>query len=65
MLLAPWQQVMFNAAVAEIVRDLIGGTAIAIGNIEKVLHVPDLEIGKTLKFEAPRHESFPPKAFRI
>src|SRR5262249_19239291 len=44
-LLAPWQQVMFNAAVADIVRDLISRTAIAFWNTEQVFHVADLEVG--------------------
>jgi len=30
--LAPWQQFMFNAAVVEAVRDLIGRAAIALRN---------------------------------
>src|SRR5215472_17434642 len=41
-LLAPWQQVMFDAAVADVVRDLISRTAIAFWNTEQVLHVADL-----------------------
>ena len=53
MLLAPWQQVMFNAAVAEIVRNLIGGAAIAIGTWKR------FSISLTLKFETPQARIFP------
>jgi hypothetical protein len=34
MLLAPWQKLVFNATVAEVVRDLIGRAAVA-ANLEK------------------------------
>ena len=40
----PWQQVAFNAAVAEIVMDLIGRAAIALWNTEQGLHLGDCEI---------------------
>jgi len=33
-LLAPWQEVLFDAAVGEVVKDLIGRTAIALWNTE-------------------------------
>jgi hypothetical protein len=46
-LLAPWQQVMFNTAVAEIVRVLIGGAATAIGTWKR------FSMSLTLKFETP------------
>ena len=36
-LLAPWQQVMFDAAVAEVIRDLIGRAAIAMWNMKQRL----------------------------
>src|SRR6516162_1993398 len=44
-LLAPRQQVMFNAAVADVVRDLISRAAIALRNMEQALQVADLEVG--------------------
>src|SRR5215813_10733711 len=44
-LLAPWQQVMFNDAVADIVRHLICRAAIALWNTEQVFQVADLEVG--------------------
>jgi hypothetical protein len=44
-LLAPRQQVMFNAAVADVVRDLISRAAIALSNTEQVFQVSDLEVG--------------------
>ena len=44
-LLAPRQQITFNAAVADIVKDLIGRAAIAMGNMEKLFHVADFEVG--------------------
>src|SRR5438132_14407044 len=44
-LLAPWQQVMFNAAVADVVGDLISRAAIALWNMEQVFQIADLEIG--------------------
>ena len=50
---APWQQVIFNSAVAEIARNLIGGAAIAIENTEQVFHVTDLEM------ETPQAPIFP------
>src|SRR6266566_7032906 len=43
-LLAPWQQVMFNTAVADVVRDLISGAAIALWNMEEAFQVADLEV---------------------
>src|SRR6516225_7190303 len=47
MLLAPWQQIIFNAAVAEVVTDLVSRATIALWNMEQVLHVADGEIGNT------------------
>src|SRR5215470_11029286 len=44
-LLAPWQQVIFNAAVADVVRDLICRAAIAVWNTEQVFQLADLEVG--------------------
>ena len=47
MLLAPWQQVMFNAAVAEVVRNLISGAAISLLSTEQTFHVANRKIGHT------------------
>src|ERR1700726_4393493 len=44
-LLAPWQQVMFYAPVAEAVRELSSRAAIAFWNTAHVSHVAHLEIG--------------------
>src|SRR5262249_46040407 len=38
-LLAPWQQIMFNAAVVEIVKDLISRAAIALWDMEQILQL--------------------------
>ena len=53
-LLAPWQQVMLNAAVAEVVKDLIGRAAIAVWNTEEVFHVADREVGHAPGANLPR-----------
>src|SRR6478672_5861416 len=42
---APWQQVMFNGAVSETVRNLICCAGMAVRNVQKPLHVADIEIG--------------------
>src|SRR5690349_2042085 len=44
-LLAPWQQVTFNSARADVVLDLVSRTAIATRNAKELLHVPDTEVG--------------------
>src|SRR6516165_7019575 len=54
MLLAPWQQVIFNAAVADVVIDLIGRAAIAVWNMEELFHVPDTEVGHAPGSNLPR-----------
>src|SRR6516165_1856554 len=54
MLLAPWQQVIFDAAVADVVRDLIGRAEIAVWNMEELFHVPDAEVGHTPGSNLPR-----------
>src|SRR6516164_1448139 len=43
-LLAPWQEVAFNAAVAEIVIDLIGRAAIALWNLDQSFHLGDCKV---------------------
>ena len=60
-LLAPGQEVILNAAVAEIVQDLIGRAAVAVGNTEEVLHVTDCEVGDApgANFPAARRLSNP------
>jgi hypothetical protein len=45
MLLAPWQQVMFIAAVAEVVKHLVSRAAIALWNPEQIFHIADGEVG--------------------
>ena len=50
----PGQQVMFNGAVTKTVGNLICCAAIAMPDIEKPVHVADVEIG-----DAPGGESFP------
>src|SRR6516162_7046390 len=42
---APRQQVMFNAAVAEVVADLISRAAVTLWKMEQAFHVADLKIG--------------------
>src|SRR5215472_8591480 len=54
MLLAPWQQLIFNGTVADVVRDLIGRAEIAVWNMEELLHVPDAEVGHTPGPNLPR-----------
>ena len=41
---APWQQMVFNAAVAEVVKELIGRAAIALWNMEQIFHLWDCEV---------------------
>src|SRR3979409_1832577 len=43
--LAPWQQVMLDPAVAEVVKDLISRAAIAVWNAEEIFHITGLEVG--------------------
>src|SRR5215471_13419678 len=43
--LAPWQQILLNAAVRKVVEDLVGRTAIAVRHPEELFHVTDVEIG--------------------
>src|SRR5262249_19737987 len=45
LLLAPWQQVTLNVALADIVEDLISRTAIAMRNAKELLHILDTEVG--------------------
>src|ERR1700680_4063079 len=52
--LAPWQQVMLDAAAADVVSNLIGRAAIAVGNTEEVFHVTDLEVGHAPGANLPR-----------
>src|SRR5690349_4221825 len=54
MLLAPWQQVIFNAALADVVRDLIGRTAIAVWNMEEFFHIADTEVRNSPGLNLPR-----------
>ena len=42
---APWQQVTFNAAVADVVNDLIGRAAIAVWNSKQIFHLADRKVG--------------------
>src|SRR5215475_13059630 len=43
-LLTPWKQVMFNAAVVEVVKDLIGRAAIALWDTEQIFHLAHGEV---------------------
>src|SRR6516165_9886692 len=52
---APWQQVMFNAAVSDVVKDLIGCAAIASRNLEQTFHLVDCEVGHAPGANFPRH----------
>src|SRR5215472_8043633 len=54
MLLAPWQQLIFNGTVADVVRDLIGRAEVAVWNMEELFHVPDAEVGHTPGSNLPR-----------
>jgi len=42
--LSPWQQFMFNAAVVEVVRDLIGRAAIALWDLKQIFHLTHCEV---------------------
>src|SRR5215472_5348795 len=42
---APWQQVVFNSATAEVAIDLIGRATIALWNAEQSFHLGDCKIG--------------------
>src|ERR1019366_6610083 len=46
-LLAPWQQIILNAATADVVKHLIGRAAVAVWNMEEIFHVADREVGYT------------------
>src|SRR6059058_4404863 len=43
-LLAPRQQVMFNGAVPDVVKDLISRAATALWNMEQVFQISNLEV---------------------
>src|SRR3974390_1574282 len=51
---APRQQVMFNAAVAEVVADLISRAAVTLWNLEQAFHVADPKIGHAPGANLPR-----------
>jgi hypothetical protein len=42
---APWQQVLLNASIADVVKDLIGRAAIAVWSAKESLHITDVEVG--------------------
>src|SRR5262249_5216882 len=44
-LLAPWKQILFNAAVLEVVKDLITRASIALWNMEQIFHLAEREVG--------------------
>jgi hypothetical protein len=52
--LAPWQQIILNAAAADIVKNLIGRAAVAMWNMEEVFHVADFEVGHAPGANLPR-----------
>src|SRR6516164_4978483 len=41
---APWQQIVLDAAVAQVVKDLIGRAAISKWNMEQIFHLGDCEV---------------------
>ena len=53
-LFAPRQKIVLNATVVETVRDLIGGTAMAIWNAEEIFHLANVEIGYAPSANLPR-----------
>ena len=53
-LLAPRQNIALNATIVETVRDLIGGTAMAIWNAEEIFHLANVEIGYAPSANLPR-----------
>src|ERR1019366_3539032 len=53
-LLAPWQQIILNAAAADVVTNLIGRAAVAVWNMEEVFHVADFKVGHTPGANLPR-----------
>src|SRR5438046_10752423 len=54
MLLGPRQQVTFNVAVTDVVKDLVSRTEIAVWNTEKVFHIVDLKVGHAPGANLPR-----------
>ena len=55
MLFTPWQQIMFDVAVTEVVRDLISGTTITLWNMEQLFQVTDIEVGHAPRAYLPSH----------
>src|ERR1039458_5403855 len=53
-LLAPRQDIAFNATVVETVWDLIGGAAMAVWNAEQIFHLANVEIGYAPSANLPR-----------
>src|SRR3974390_3418344 len=51
---APRQQVMFNAAVAEVVADLISRAAVTLWKMEQAFHVADVKIAHAPGANLPR-----------
>src|SRR5262249_24350516 len=57
-LLAPWQQIMLNAAVADVVKDLIRRAAIAAWSAEEALHIADFKVGHAPSTNLARRPEF-------
>ena len=53
-LLAPSQKVTLDPSVVEAVRNLIGRTAIAVGDSEEIFHLVNVKVGHTPSFDFPR-----------
>ena len=51
---APSQKVTLNSSVVETVRNLIGHTAIAVGDTEEILHLVDVKVGHAPSFDFAR-----------
>jgi hypothetical protein len=51
---APSQKVTLNTSVVEAVRNLIGRTAIAVGDTEEIFHLVNVKVGHAPIFDFPR-----------
>ena len=51
---APRSKVTLNTSAVEAVRNLIGRTAIAVGNTEEIFHLVNVKVGDAPSFDFPR-----------
>jgi hypothetical protein len=51
---SPSQKVTLNTSVVEAVRNLIGRTAIAVGDTEEIFHLVNVKVGHAPGFDFPR-----------